>query len=97
MCSFSQQSAGRISLTMDIWSNKSLSSFLAVIVHWLSINNGKLALRAALIGFHQMRGKHSGKVIALGISSVIDHAGITKKVCVYQISKPYLQNYRSVT
>jgi hypothetical protein len=97
MCSFSQQSAGRISLTMDIWSNKSLSSFLAVTAHWLSINNGKLALRAALIGFHQMRGMHSGNAIALGIFSVIERAGITKKVCVYQISKPYLQNYRSVT
>jgi hypothetical protein len=80
---FLQNSAGRISLTTDIWSNKQMRSYLAVTAHWLSINNTKLTLRAALIGFHHMKGKHSGPSIARAIFSVVERAGITDKVCLH--------------
>jgi len=76
-----QQSAGKISLMTDIWSNQKLLAFLAVTVHWLSINNGKLSLHAALIGFHHMTGKHSGKAIADALVLILERVSILTKVC----------------
>jgi hypothetical protein len=67
-------------LTTDIWSNQKLLAFLAVMAHWLSINDGKLSLRAALIGFHHMTGKHSGKAIADALFLILDRIGILDKV-----------------
>ena len=63
----------------DIWSNQKLLAFLAVTAHWLSINDGKLSLRAALIGFHHMTGKHSGKAIADALVLILECVGILDK------------------
>lgn len=76
-----QKSAGRVSLTTDVWSNKQLASFLAVTAHWLSTESHQLTLKAALIGFHRMTGRHNGTSIAAGILEVVQRAGITNKVC----------------
>jgi len=65
----------------DIWSNQKLLAFLAVTAHWLSINDGKLSLCAALIGFHHMTGKHSGKAIADTLVLILECVGILDKVC----------------
>ena len=56
-------------------------AFLAVTAHWLSIDNSKLTLRAALIGFHHMTGKHSGKAIADALVVILERAGILENVC----------------
>lgn len=74
-----QESVGRISLTVDIWSNKSLRSFLAVTAHWIGHKNSKLDLRATLLGFHLLKKKHSGKNIAQTILHLLKRAGIEKK------------------
>jgi len=72
---------GKISLTTDIWSNQKLLAFLVLTAHWLSINDGKLSLHAALIGFHHMTGKHSDKAIANALVLILERVGILDKVC----------------
>lgn len=62
-----QGAMGKISMTMDLWSDPNLSPFMAVTAHWIeakpiSTPNGpqfELTLRADLIGFHQVPGRHT--------------------------------------
>jgi hypothetical protein len=94
---FLQDSLGRVSLTADIWSNQSLRSFLAVTAHWIGLKDSKLELRAALIGFHLLTKKHSGKNIARTMLHVIERAGITNKASFLPYYCIYLWDYRLVT
>jgi hypothetical protein len=59
-----------------------LSSYLALTAHWISEGQGgkPLSLRTALIGFHQLKQKHTRKNIAQNIIHLLDHAGIMAKV-----------------
>ena len=58
---------------------------MAVTAHWIARHDGKLALRTALIGFHHMRGKHTGERIGNGIFQVAERAGISEKVSVTKL------------
>ncbi|KIL54972.1 hypothetical protein M378DRAFT_18367 [Amanita muscaria Koide BX008] len=74
------QAAGRVSFTADIWSSTNLSSYLALTVHWISQSAGsKLILRMALIGFHLLKQRHTGKNIAKAILYLVDRAGLTSE------------------
>jgi hypothetical protein len=59
-----------------------LASYLALTAHWISEGNssGSLSLKTALIGFHQLKKRHTGKNIARNILHLLDCAGITSKV-----------------
>ena len=59
-----------------------LSSYLAVTAHWISEGGGgeSLSLKTALIGFHRLIKRHTGKNIARTILHILDRAGITAKV-----------------
>ncbi|KAN0109367.1 hypothetical protein V8E52_009339 [Russula decolorans] len=74
-------SLGHISLTADVWSSGNFSSYLALTCHWISDKgpNGSLLLKSALIGFHRLKNKHTGKNIARNILHLLKHAGITSK------------------
>ncbi|KAF8490631.1 hypothetical protein F5888DRAFT_1587829, partial [Russula emetica] len=50
------KSCGRISFTSDVWSNANLEAYLVLTAHWISSDesSGRLALNAALIGFHRL-------------------------------------------
>jgi hypothetical protein len=77
-----QKAVGKISCTGDVWSNKWRRAFLAVTVHWLAriaATNG-LVLKSALLGFHRLRGRHTGKNLAKTALHLLDCAGITVKV-----------------
>lgn len=78
-----QCSCGRISFTVDGWSNANMASYLALTSHWISIDelSRRLMLKAALIGFHRLKQKHSGANIAKTILHLLDRANITLKVC----------------
>jgi hypothetical protein len=69
-------------LTANIWSNASLRAFLAVTAHWIGLKDSKLDLKAALIGFHLLKKKHTGRNVAKTILHLTDRAGITKKASV---------------
>jgi len=74
-----QESVGRISLTTDIWSSQSLRFFLALTADWIGQKNSKLELRAALIGFHMLKKRHTGRNIAKTILHLLERASIEKK------------------
>jgi hypothetical protein len=73
---------GRISLTMDTWSDQRLQPYLAVTAHWIASVEGTsaLQLKAALIAFHRLRQDHSGKTLGRTLIHILDRAGITVKV-----------------
>jgi hypothetical protein len=56
---------------------------LAVTAHWIALDksSGGLTLKAALIGFHRLKDKHTGINIARTIRYLLDRAGVTLKVC----------------
>jgi len=79
---------GKISFTTDAWSDPNQRSFMAVTAHCIqAINvktptgsNKKLTLRADLIGFHTLPGRHSGEHLACCFLFVIDRIKVTSKV-----------------
>jgi hypothetical protein len=90
----SQRSVGKISFTTDAWSDPNLNSFMAVTAHWvegveektLAGTQRKLELRADLVGFHQIPGRHTGKHLALCFLFIPDRLNITDKVWSHCIS-----------
>jgi hypothetical protein len=50
--------------------------------HWISFDesSGRLELKAALIGFHRLEKRHTGRNLAEAILDILDRAGVTLKV-----------------
>ena len=59
-----------------------MESYLALTAHWIALDapSGRLSLKAALIGFHRLKKKHTGINIAITIIHLLDRAGVTLKV-----------------
>lgn len=84
-----QGSLGKISLTMDLWSDINLTPSMAATAHWIqAVKNNELdgtvkhalRLRADLIGFHRVPGRHNGEHIAHAFLYVLDRVEIADKV-----------------
>ena len=83
-----QNSVGKISFTMDIWTDTNLKPFMAVTAHWIEATteatpNGPqkvLKLQADLVGFHHIPGRHDGKQLAHAFIFITDRLDITDKV-----------------
>lgn len=81
-------SLGKISMTMDLWTDANLSPFMAVTAHWIEVDTVptlqgtqyNLRLRADLIGFHHVPGHHSGEHIAHAFLHVLDRIGVAHKL-----------------
>ena len=79
---------GKISFTTDGWSDPNQTSFMAVTAHWIEATNEKtptgtkkkLQLRADLIGFHKLPGRHTGEHLAHCFLFITDHIQVTLKV-----------------
>jgi hypothetical protein len=75
---------------MDMWSDPNLSPFMAVTAHWIQSTTEdttegpklKLSLRADLIGFQRVPGRHDGEHLAHAFLHVLDRLDITKKVVI---------------
>ena len=66
-----------------------MASYLALTTHWIARDkNGRLGLKAALIGFNRLKKKHTGSNVARTILYLLDRADVTLRVCL-----PYF--YRS--
>jgi hypothetical protein len=67
---------------MDIWSDQNMRPYLAMTAHWIATIDGSsaLELKAALIAFHRLRGRHDGESLAQTVLQLLDRAGITVKV-----------------
>jgi hypothetical protein len=83
-------SLGKISFTTDVWSDANLAPFMGVTAHWIQAvpsdnSNGEeygLKLRADLIGFHQIPGRHDGEHLAATFVHILDRLEIAGKVCI---------------
>lgn len=82
-----QKSVGKISFTTDAWSDPNQTSFLAVTAHWIEVIDEKtsqgpkkLRLRADLIGFHKLPGRHTGEHLAHCFLFIIDRVKVGSNV-----------------
>jgi hypothetical protein len=79
---------GRISFTMDIWTDLNLKPYMAVTAHWLEQSTlhvsgrqqQKINLCADLIGFLHVSGGHSGERLAEVFLFILDRLKLAKKV-----------------
>jgi hypothetical protein len=82
---------GKISMTMDMWTDSNLTPFMAVTAHWIegtteqTVNGPKLGLKlhADLISFQCMPGHHDGEHLTHAFLFITDRLKITEKVVVY--------------
>ncbi len=82
---------GKISFTMDIWTDLNMKAYMAVTAHWLQnislqqsgALQSKLILRSDLIGFVHIPGSHTGERLAKVFLYILDciNLGKSKKVC----------------
>jgi hypothetical protein len=77
---------GKISFTMDIWTDIDMKPYMAVTAHWLQNTfqqQSKLILRSDLIAFIHIPGSHAGERLAKVFIHILDRIrlGQSKKVC----------------
>jgi hypothetical protein len=72
-----QNSAGKISFTIDTWTSPNAISFLGITGHWIDLD---WQLKSLTLDFVKLAGPHSGDNIADAFISCIRELGITTKV-----------------
>lgn len=90
---------------MDMWSDTNLSPFMAVTAHWIESKveetpfgpRFKLTLRADLIGFQRVPGRHNGEHLAQAFLYVIDRIAIAHKVCIPALYLSWFNSLRDTT
>lgn len=65
-----------VSLTADIWTDRTMHAFLAVTAHAFSNGNAS----SLLLAFRSFQGSHTGQSIADALESIIDDSGIRNKI-----------------
>jgi len=83
-----QKSLGKISFTADVWTDTNRKPFMGVTAHWIeaqpqaqkNAQRPQLALRADLVGFVHIPGRHTGGHLAHAFLHVLDRINITEKV-----------------
>ena len=77
-----QNVEGRISFTMDLWSDPNLDSYMVVTAHYMSRarTDGQLEYRCGLIAFKYIEGAHSGVNLAMHFFKLVDSLGVAHKV-----------------
>jgi len=82
-----QLSAGKISLTCDIWDDKSMRAFIGVSAHYITRStptaaapNGTLVLEGSIIGFTPLPGQHRGQDIGQALTTITNRAEISDNV-----------------
>lgn len=74
-------------MTTDLWSDPNLAPFMAVTAHWIETKikqtpqgaQYELKLRAELIGFHRIPGRHNGEHLAQAFMYILDRISMTSK------------------
>ena len=78
-----RNSTGRISFSMDLWSDTNLRSFMAVTAHYIykdEKDGGRLKYRCGLIAFCYVPGDHTGVNLADHFLKILVKLNITHKV-----------------
>jgi hypothetical protein len=79
---------GKISFTVDMWSDPNLTPFMAVTAHWIESKVQQttqgpqhiLKLQSDLIGFIRVPGRHDGEHLAQAFVCVVKRMGVLHKV-----------------
>jgi hypothetical protein len=74
---------GKISFTIDMWTDLDKQPYMAVTAHWLeqvSLQQQKVNLCTDLIGFMHIPGAHTGERLAEVFLWIIDCLKLDKKV-----------------
>ena len=79
---------GKISFTMDMWTDFNMKSYMAVTAHWLqqvSLQRSerlqsKLDFRSDLVGFVHVPGSHTGDRLSKVFLHILDRLNISNKV-----------------
>lgn len=75
-------SEGRISYTMDIWTDPNLWPFMAVTAHYYKRNyQSMIEYRSGLIAFRHTPGNHTGQELCRHLFKIIRDYGVEHKVC----------------
>jgi hypothetical protein len=77
------QALGRISFSMDLWSNPNLCSFMAVTAHYIirdKSDGGRLKYKCGLVTFRHITTTHSGEHLAEHFFNILLSLKITHKV-----------------
>jgi hypothetical protein len=80
---------GKVSFTMDVWTDFNMKAYMAVTAHWLQkipsqqSKASKITLCSDLIGFVHIPGSHTGERLAKIFVHILDRIklGKSKKVC----------------
>ncbi|CAI5965438.1 unnamed protein product [Closterium sp. NIES-65] len=65
--------AGRVSLSLDIWTSENHTAFMCVTVHWITSD---FRLRSGILDFVQLEGSHTGSLIAQTLERILTEAGL---------------------
>ena len=74
---FLQETPGKLSFTMDIWTSPSVKAFLAITTHYIDKN---WKLQNILVDFIQIFGSHSGENIKDAFVTGLQNLSIQNKV-----------------
>jgi hypothetical protein len=84
---------GKISFTMDTWSDPDRKSYMAVTAHWIERQSlqtshilqqqQRINLRVDLLGFVNVSGVHSGGNLATVLLFILDRFQIANKVSLF--------------
>jgi hypothetical protein len=69
-----------LTLTVDIWSDRKMRSFLGVTAHLLNATEDSLALESYTLGCKRFLGSHTGERISSSLDDMMDEFGIRNKV-----------------
>lgn len=71
---------GKVSITEDGWSaDTTKAGFQGMTAHWIEVKDGKWKMRAAVIGFKDISGAHSGENLGRYAVGLLDRVGIMSK------------------
>lgn len=66
-----------MSLTFDGWTSKIMTSYLAVMGHWMT---REWQLHSKLLSFSEVLGSHTGENLGEELYDILDKFGISNKV-----------------
>ncbi|KAJ3518939.1 hypothetical protein NMY22_g13434 [Coprinellus aureogranulatus] len=77
---------GKVSATMDMWSDPNLTPYMAVTIHWMegktkqtpSGPQYEVRLRSDLAGFMRVPGNHDGEHLHAAFTYITDRIGVTE-------------------
>lgn len=69
-----------VSVTVDIWSDRKMSGFLGVTVHWMERDAERVQLKTNLLACNRFKGSHTAERICDQFEAICDEYNIKAKL-----------------